>query len=114
MRAVIAALAMSLCLANADPPLPKLVTFFDRDESVFGMWWTSDGAGYNYTLEVDELDGRGWFEIATWEAPPKGAVMSGYTFTFGKAIGRVRVERVETQPTPKGVINWKVFFPVQF
>jgi len=99
----------------AEPPtLPQLITFSDREEGVFGMWWVSAGVGYNYTLEVNELDGWGWFEIALWESPPKGTVMSGYTFTSGEAIGRVRVERVEPQPTPRGGINWKVLSPVKF
>ena len=96
------------------PPLPQLVTFSDREEGVFGMWWVSAGAEYNYILEVNELDGWGWFEVAIWRTPPKGAVMSGYTTTFGGAIGRVRVERVEPQPTPRGVIDWKVLTPVRF
>ena len=115
MKKFILILLASLGVALAEPPpLPQLITFFDRDEFVFGMWWVSAGAGYNYILEVNELDGWGWFEIATWETPPKGAVMSGYTFTSGSAIGRVRVERAEPQPSPRGVINWKVLTPVRF
>jgi len=115
MKALLTAFLLGLAICRADPPTPELTTFFDREERVFGMWWTSAGADYNYTLEVDELDGWGWFEVATWEAPPRGAVMSGYTLTFGKAIGRVRVERIETQPpTPRGAINWKILTPVQW
>lgn len=105
--------SVGLTLAEP-PPLPQLITFFDRDELVFGMWWVSAGVGYNYILEVNELDGWGWFEVAVWEAPPKGAVMSGYTFTSGEAIGRVRVERVEPKPTPRGAVNWRILTPVRF
>ena len=115
MKKFILILLASLGVTLAEPPpLPQLITFFDRDEFVFGMWWVSAGAGYNYILEVNELDGWGWFEVAIWESPPKGAVMSGYTITSGNAIGRVRVERVEPQPSPRGVINWKVLTPVRF
>tara|TARA_R110000824_G_scaffold82412_7_gene206595 strand:- start:3939 stop:4286 length:348 start_codon:yes stop_codon:yes gene_type:complete len=105
--------SVGLTLAES-PPLPQLITFFDRDELVFGMWWVSAGSEYNYILEVNEDDGWGWFEVAIWEAPPRGAVMSGYTVTSGNAIGRVRVDRVEPQPSPRGVINWKVLTPVKF
>ena len=115
MKKFILILLASLGAALAEPPpLPQLIIFSDREEGVFGMWWVSAGAGYNYTLEVNELDGWGWFEVALWEAPPKGAVMSGYTITFGEAIGRVRVERVEPQPTPRGAINWRILTPVRF
>lgn len=103
----------AICKADP-PPTPQLITFSDRAEGVFGMWWVSAGSDYNYTLEVNELDGWGWFEVAFWEAPPKGAVMSGYTFTFGEAIGRVRVERVEQPRTPRGAINWKVLTPIKW
>ena len=109
------ALALSLCLANADPPIPpQLVTFSDRAEGIFGMWWISAGSEHNYILEVNELDGWGWFTIATWEAPPKGAVMSGYTFTADSAIGRVRVEHVGVAPTPRGILDWNFLSPVRF
>ena len=96
------------------PPLPQLITFSDRDEGVFGMWGVSAGAMYNYILEVNELDGGGWFTVATWEAPPKGAIMSGYTFTSGEAIGRVRVECAELQPNPRGGLNWRILTPIRF
>ena len=115
MKVFLLSLLVSLGGALAEtPPTPQLVTFFDREELVFGMWWVSAGSEYNYILEVNEDDGWGWFEVATWEAPPKGVVMSGYTFTSGNAIGRVRVDRVEAQPSPRGVINWKVLTPVRF
>ena len=102
------------CLVRADPPLPVFTLFSNRDEGIFGMWWVSAGSEYNYTLEVNEDDGGGWFAVATWEAPPRGAVMSGYTITSGNAIGRVRVERVEPQPTPRGILDWKFLSPVRF
>lgn len=116
MKVIILSLLISLGAALAEPPpLPQLVTFFDREERIFGLWWISAGASYRYHLEVNEDDGFGWFVAATWESPPKGAVMSGYTLIGDNAIGRVRVERVENPPkTPKGVINWKVLTPIRF
>jgi hypothetical protein len=114
-RVILAILLASLVLARADPPTPQLITFSDRAEGIFGMWWISAGSEYNYILEVNEDDGWGWFEVAIWESPPKGAVMSGYTITSGNAIGRVRVERVEDQPpTPRGILDWKFLSPVRF
>ena len=103
-----------LALTKAEAIGPRLTTFFDRDEPVFGMWWGSAGSEYNYILTVNELDGWGWFIVATWESPPKGAIMSGYTFTFGEAIGRVRIERIDPAPTPRGILKWKVLRPVRF
>tara|TARA_R100001244_G_scaffold77871_1_gene61570 strand:+ start:948 stop:1295 length:348 start_codon:yes stop_codon:yes gene_type:complete len=115
MKVFLLSLLVSLGGVLAEPPpIPQLITFSDRDEFVFGMWWVSAGSEYNYILEVNEDDGWGWFEVAIWESPPKGAVMSGYTVTSGNAIGRVRVDRVEAQPSPRGVINWKVLTPVRF
>tara|TARA_R110000824_G_scaffold71929_2_gene183895 strand:+ start:321 stop:665 length:345 start_codon:yes stop_codon:yes gene_type:complete len=114
MKRFIALALISLSLVRADPPTPQLVTFFDRSEGIFGMWWVSAGSEYNYILEVNEDDGWGWFEVAIWKAPPRGAVMSGYTITAGNAIGRVRVERVEPQPSPRGILDWKFLSPVRF
>ena len=115
MKVLLLSLLASLGGVLAEsPPTPQLVTFFDREEGVFGMWWTSAGSEYNYILEVNEDDGWGWFDVALWEGPPKGAVMSGYTVTSGNAIGRVRVERTEPKPTPRGAINWRILTPVRF
>ena len=118
MKKLFLILLALLGLAVAEePPLPILTTFSDRDELLFGMWWVSAGSAYNYILEVNELDGWGWFEVAIWESPPKGSIMSGYTFTYGEAIGRVRIERIERiepAPTPRGNLKWKVLRPVRF
>ena len=105
----------ALCRAD-DLPAPKLTTFYDHTEEVFGMWWISAGAEYNYVLEVDELDGDGWFTVATWVAPAKGAVMSGYTYIWwgNAAIARVRVYRTSPAPTPRDLARWKILSPVQF
>ena len=104
---------LAVCAAGP-PPTPQLTIFSDRVEGIFGMWWVSAGSEYNYILEVDELDGGGWFEVALWKAPPKGAIMSGYTLTSGEAIGRVRVECVEPRPSPREAINWKILTPVEW
>ena len=116
MKGLILSLLASLGVALAEPPpLPQLITFFDREERIFGLWWISAGAGYRYHLEVNEDNDLGWFVVATWESPPKGAVMSGYTLIGGNAIGRVRVGYVENAPNiPKGAINWKVLTPIRF
>jgi len=102
---------------KADEPLiPNLTTFYDHTEEVFGMWWVSAGAEYNYVLEVNELDGFNWFTVATWVAPAKNSVMSGYTFILwgNAAIARVRVYRTPPAPTPRDVARWKVLTPVEF
>lgn len=113
---MIAAILLGIAVCRADPPpLPELITFTARAERVFGIFWFSAGAAYNYSLEVNEDDGRGWFVVAVWESPPKGTVMSGHTFTLGNAIARVRVDRVENPlPTPRGIVRWKVLTPVQW
>ena len=118
MKKLIVALLLYCSSANAQsPPEPQLTTVYDRDEEVFGMWWVSAGSKYDYILEVNELDGFGWFTVATWVAPAKGAVMSGYTFIIwgNKAIGRVRVRRTEpNNAQPRGVEQWKIFKPIEF
>ena len=115
-RAILALLLFCGSVSAQKPPLPQLTTFYDRNEAVFGMWWVSSGSKYDYILEVNELDGFGWFTVATWVAPAKGSVMSGYTFiNWGnEAIGRVRVRRTEPIPTPRERVNWKVLTPVRF
>lgn len=98
-------------------PEPKLNTFYDHKEAVFGMWWVSQGAEYDYILEVNELDGSGWFVVAMWIAPAKNSAMSGYTFIVwgNEAIARVRVKRTELNDAqPRGVSKWKIFKPVEF
>ena len=114
--AVIVALFLTCLVLCAEIPTPSLVTFYDPQEEVFGMWWISDGSSFDYILEVNELDGFGWFTIATWVAPPRGTIMSGYTYiTWGnKAIGRERVRATQPAPTPRDLVNWRVMSPVRF
>lgn len=110
-------LLASLGITKGDPlPSPELTTFYDYNEQVFGMWWMSSGAEYDYILEVNELDDFGWFTIATWTGPAKNSVMSGYTFiSFGnEAIARVRVRRNQPGPVPRDNSKWKVLTPVRF
>ena len=117
MKKIILALLLSWGIASAQElPTPQLTTFHDHSEQVFGMWWVSAGAEFDYILEVNELDGFGWFTVAEWIGPARNSVMSGYTFiTWGnKAIGRVRVRRTQPGPTPRDLINWKVLIPVRF
>ena len=117
MKVIILSLLISLGAALAEPPpLPQLVTFFDREERIFGLWWVSAGASYKYYLEVNEDDDSGWFVVATWESPPKGAVMSGYTLIGGRAIGRVRVEKFDTLPPVRKDRHsiWRILTPVRF
>ena len=59
MKALLTAFLLGLAICQADPPAPKLTTFYDTNEQVFGMWWVSAGAEYNYILEANELDGFG-------------------------------------------------------
>lgn len=105
----------ALCRAD-DLPTPKLTTFYDHAEGVFGMWWISAGSEYNYVLEANESDGFGWFTVATWLGPAKNSAMSGYTYIQwdNSAIARVRVYRATPAPTPKDLARWKILTPVQF
>jgi len=117
MKKLLLTLLLSCGITNAQsPPTPQLTTFYDHDEEVFGMWWVSGGSQYDYTLEVNEFDGSGWFTVATWIAPAKNSVMSGYTYIQwdNEAIARVRVRRTEPVPTPRELINWKVLTPFRF
>ena len=105
----------AVCKAD-DPPTPQLTTFYDHAEEVFGMWWISAGAEYNYVLEVDEFDGGGWFTVATWVAPAKNSVMSGYTYIQwdNVAIARVRVYLASPSPSPRDNARWKILAPARF
>lgn len=117
MNKLLLTLLLSCGIANAQsPPTPQLTTFYERDEEVFGMWWVSAGSQYDYILEVNEFDGSGWFIVATWIAPAKGAIMSGYTYIQwdNEAIARVRVSITEPAPTPRGGLKWKFLSPVRF
>ena len=117
MKKLLLTLLLSCGITNAQsPPTPQLTTFYDHDEEVFGMWWVSDGSQYDYILEVNEFDGSGWFTVATWDAPAKNSVMSGYTYIQrdNEAIARVRVRRTEPVPTPRELIKWKVLTPFRF
>ena len=106
---------LGLCRSE-EPPAPTLTTFYDYNEQVFGMWWTSAGSEYNYILEVNEFDGFGWFTVATWLGPAKNSVMSGYTYIQwdNSAIARVRVYLAPPAPTPRDKARWKILSPVQF
>tara|TARA_Y100000994_G_scaffold209623_1_gene183114 strand:+ start:6356 stop:6709 length:354 start_codon:yes stop_codon:yes gene_type:complete len=117
MKKLLLTLLLSCGITNAQsPPTPQLTTFYDHSEQVFGMWWVSAGAEYDYILEVNEFDGSGWFTVATWVAPAKNSVMSGYTYIQwdNEAIARVRVRRTEPVPTPRELVNWKVLTPFRF
>ena len=105
-----------VCKAE-EPPAPTLTTFYDYNDQVFGMWWVSAGAEYNYVLEANELDGLGWFTVATWIGPAKNSVMSGYTFIIwgNEAVARVRVYIASPAPTPRdNKLRWKILKPVRF
>ncbi len=116
MKALLTAFLLGLAICQADPPAPKLTTFYDTNEQVFGMWWVSAGAEYNYILEANELDGFGWFTVATWVAPAKNSVMSGYTYIQWEnaAIARVRVYLASPSPTPRDNARWKILTPVEW
>ena len=116
MKARLTAFLLGLAICQAAPPAPELTTFYDHTEEVFGMWWVSAGAEYNYTLEANELDGFGWFTVATWVAPAKNSVMSGYTFIIwgNAAIARVRVYLASPSPAPRDNARWKILTPAQW
>ena len=106
----------TLTLVAEEPPLPTLTTFFQPKDGVFGMYWFSDGSEYQYTLEVNEFDGWGWFDVYFWNGIPRGTTMSAYTIVLQNnyAAGRVRVERTNVAPEPRGILKWKVLRPVRF
>jgi len=109
-------LALSGLAVAEPPPLPTLTTFFYPKDKIFGMYWFSSGSEYTYTLEVNEFDGWGWFDIFIWKDVPRGTTMSAYTIVLPNnyAAGRVRVERAEAAPEPRGVLKWNVLRPVKF
>ena len=112
-------LALTGIAVAEPPPLPTLTTFFQPKEGVFGMYWFSDGSEYIYTLEVNEFDGDGWFDVFNWNGIPRGTTMLAYTIVLQNsyAAGRVRVERVERvndDPEPRGVLKWNILRPVRF
>ena len=116
-KLILVLLMLSVSVVVGDIPKVELNTFYDHNEEVFGMWWVSQGAEYDYILEVNELDGFGWFVVATWVATAKNSVMSGYTFiSWGnEAIARVRVKRTEPNDAqPRGASRWKIFKPIEF
>ena len=115
----IAVLLCTVCLtsqAEDSLPTPILTTFYDFSEQVFGMWWMSSGAVFDYILEVNEFDGLGWFTVATWVAPAKISVMSGYTYIQwdNSAIARVRIRKTQPVPLPRDNKRWRIFSPEEF
>jgi len=109
-------LALSGLAVAEPPPLPTLTTFFYPKDGIFGMYWFSDGSDYTYTLEVNEFDGWGWFDVYIWNDIPRGTIMNAYTIIQPNnyAVGRVRVERAGDAPEPRGVLKWKLISPVRF
>ena len=118
MRKFILILMVFVGVVSAEPPpTPVLNTFFYPKDGVFGMYWFSDGATYTYTLEVNEFDGWGWFDVFIWDDIPRGTTMSAYTLVIPNnyAAGRIRVERAnDGNNEPRGVLKWKLISPVRF
>ena len=115
-RVLLAILLASLAMTRADtPPLPRLYEYHYPNDRIFGLYWLSDGVEYKYLLEANI--GIGWFGVAEWVNIPKGISMTGYTYygnTQPLGIARVKVERVDPPPTPRGIEKWKVLVPVRF
>ena len=106
----------TLTLKAEEPPLPTLTTFFYPADGIIGMYWFSDGSDYTYTLEVNEFDGWGWFDVYFWIEIPQGTIMNAYTIIqpSNYAAGSVRVERTKAAPEHRGILKWKVLRPIRF
>ena len=69
-----------------------------------------------YTINVSIPTGIKNVIVFIWNDIPRGTTMSAYTIVFPNnyAAGRVRVERANDAPEPRGVLKWKILKPVKF